>query len=154
MKDERRIFVVEVEKCIACGKCEIACAFAHGSPSRPSRSRIHIVRKGPEVGIPVVCIQCDEAECVKVCPVGALARNEVSGAIEMLRARCIRCRHCVQACPFGNILWDDTYHCVQKCDLCGGEPRCVPFCPAGAIAYVPAERVAVREDRQPTQLHP
>jgi Fe-S-cluster-containing dehydrogenase component len=50
---------------------------------------------------------------------------------------------CVAGCPFGNMLWDEAYHCVQKCDLCGGDPRCVPFCPTGAIAWVPLEE-AVR----------
>ena len=49
---------------------------------------------------------------------------------------------CVAACPFGNMLWDDVYHCVQKCDLCGGEPRCVPFCPTGAIAWVEGQQFA------------
>lgn len=150
----KRVYVVEVERCIACGKCELACAFAHGSPSRPSQSRIHIVRRGPEAGIPVVCLQCHEAACVAACPVGALARNEATGAIDMLRDRCIRCRHCVQACPFGNMRWDDTYHCVQKCDLCGGEPRCIPFCPTGALSYVPVDRLAHREDETPSQVHP
>jgi len=137
-----RVFVVEVERCIACGKCELACAFAHGSPSRPARSRIHIVRRGPESGLPVVCLQCDHAACVAACPVGALVRNEATGAVDVLRDRCVLCRHCVAACPFGNMLWDDGYHCVQKCDLCGGEPRCVPFCPTGALSYVPADRLA------------
>ena len=50
------------------------------------------------------------------------------------------------ACPFGNMLWDETYRCVQKCDLCGGEPRCVPFCPTGALLYVPAEDAATRPE--------
>ena len=46
---------------------------------------------------------------------------------------------CIVACPFGNMLWDDAYSCVQKCDLCGGEPRCVPFCPTGALQIVERE---------------
>lgn len=149
-----RIFLVEVERCVACGKCELACAFAHGSQSVPARSRIHIVRIGPEAGIPVVCLQCHEAACVLACPVGALKRNDKTGAIEVLEERCIRCRHCVQACPFGNILWDARYHCVQKCDLCKGEPRCVPFCPTGALSYVPSHLVEYREEHGPAQLHP
>ena len=40
------------------------------------------------------------------------------------------------------MLWDDTYNVIQKCDLCGGEPRCVPFCPTGALQYLPADRAA------------
>lgn len=134
-----RIFRVVIERCIACGKCELACAFAHGSQGRPARTRINIARRGPEQGLPIVCLQCDEAACVGACPTAALARNPDTGAIDMLRDRCVGCRMCVAACPFGNMLWDDTYRCVQKCDLCGGDPKCVPFCPTGALTYVPAD---------------
>lgn len=142
----KMIYKVSVERCIACGKCELACAFAHGSEGKPSTSRINIYRRGPELGVPVVCFQCDDAACVAVCPTGALERNPETGAIDMIRSRCISCRMCVSACPFGNMLWDETYHCVQKCDLCGGEPKCVPFCPTGALSYVPAIEVAERPE--------
>ena len=132
-----RIYRVTVERCTACGKCEMACAFGHGSEGRPSKTRINVFRRGVEQGTPVVCFQCGEAACVAVCPTKALVRNDATGAIDMARQRCIGCRMCVAACPFGNMLWDETYHCVQKCDLCGGEPKCVPFCPTQALEYVP-----------------
>ncbi len=138
----RMIYKVSVERCIACGKCELACAFAHGSEGKPAKSRINIHRRGPEMGVPVVCLQCHEAACVAVCPTQTLVRNQETGAIDRHRQRCISCRMCVAACPFGNMLWDDAYRCVQKCDLCGGDPHCVPFCPTGAIAYVPADEAA------------
>ncbi len=134
------IYKVSVERCISCGKCELACAFAHGSEGNPSASRINILNRGPELGTPVVCFQCYDAACVAVCPTDALIRNEKTGAIEMAREKCIECRMCVAACPFGSMLWDETYHCVQKCDLCGGDPKCVPFCPTKALDYVPADR--------------
>jgi len=142
-----RIFRVVVERCIACGKCELACAFAHGEQGVPGRSRIVIDRRGPNVGIPIVCLQCDDAACVAVCPVAALCRNELTGAIEVLAERCIRCKMCVAACPFGNMLWDSAYHRVAKCDLCGGEPRCVPFCPTHALEYVPADRAGATPEK-------
>jgi anaerobic carbon-monoxide dehydrogenase iron sulfur subunit len=141
-----RIFRVTVERCIACGKCELACAFAHGAEGRPARARINIFRQAPETGIPVVCLQCDEAACVAICPVGALARNDETGAIEMKRDRCVGCRMCVVSCPFGNMLWDEGDHRIQKCDLCSGDPQCVPFCPTRALEYLPADRAAQRPE--------
>jgi Fe-S-cluster-containing hydrogenase component 2 len=135
-----RIYRVIVERCIACGKCELACAFAHGEQGRPGRARINIVRRGPDLGTPIVCLQCDDAACVAACPAAALVRNEATGAIDVLYDRCVRCRTCVAACPFGNMLWDDAWHRVAKCDLCGGDPKCVPFCPTRALEYVPADR--------------
>lgn len=140
------IFRVNVQRCIACGKCELACAFAHGSEGKPSKTRINIFRRGPELGTPVVCFQCGDAACASICPTQALVRNEQTGAIDMDRDRCISCRLCVAACPFGNMLWDEAYHCVQKCDLCSGDPKCVPFCPTGALQYVPADEAAVRPE--------
>lgn len=142
----KMIYKVTVERCIACGKCELACAFAHGSEGKPSKTRINIFKRGPELGTPVVCFQCDDAACAAACPTQALVRNEETGAIEMARDRCILCRLCVAACPFGNMLWDETYHIVQKCDLCGGDPKCVPFCPTKALDYVPAEEAAKRPE--------
>jgi anaerobic carbon-monoxide dehydrogenase iron sulfur subunit len=141
-----RIYKVSVERCIACGKCELACAFAHGSEGKPSKTRINIYRRGPELGTPVVCFQCHDAACVAICPTEALVRNAATGSVDMARERCISCRMCVAACPFGNMLWDEAYHCVQKCDLCGGDPKCVPFCPTGALAYVAGDVAAQRPE--------
>lgn len=134
-----RIYRVIPERCIACGKCELACSFAHGSEGRPAATRIHIHRRGPDLGTPVVCLQCDDAACLASCPVGALSWNAATGAIDVSREACVRCRLCVAACPFGNMLWDEARHEVAKCDLCRGDPRCVPFCPTGALQYVPVE---------------
>ena len=88
-------------RCIACGKCELACAFAHGSDGRPAKTRINIHRRGPDLGTPIVCLQCDSAACKAVCPVDAIDWNESTGALEVSRERCIRCRMCVAACPLG-----------------------------------------------------
>ena len=81
-----------------------------------------------------------------ICPTAALVRNAATGAVDMARERCISCRMCVAACPFGNMLWDEAYHCVQKCDLCGGDPKCVPFCPTGALSYVGGDVAAQRPE--------
>jgi anaerobic carbon-monoxide dehydrogenase iron sulfur subunit len=140
------IFRVTVERCIACGKCELACAFAHGNGGTPSRTRINIFRRGPELGTPVVCFQCHDPACAAICPTDALVRNPKTGAIDMARQRCIGCRMCVAACPFGNMLWDEMHHCIQKCDLCEGDPKCVPFCPTHALEYLPAAEAARRPE--------
>ncbi|HTU01591.1 MAG TPA: 4Fe-4S dicluster domain-containing protein, partial [Candidatus Sulfotelmatobacter sp.] len=123
-----RIFCVTVQRCVACGKCELACAFTYGSDGVPGTPRIRIVRTGPERGVPLACFQCHDAACVAVCPVAALSRHDATGAIAILSERCIGCGMCVAACPFGNMVWDEQSPGVAKCDLCGGAPRCVPFC--------------------------
>jgi len=133
-----RILRVSLFRCTACGKCELACAFAHGREGRPGVARIRVLSQGPDRGIPLVCLQCHEAACVAVCPVGALSRDPERGVVVLSEARCIRCGLCVAACPFGAMLPEEDGR-VAKCDLCGGAPRCVPFCPTGALEYLPAE---------------
>ena len=133
-----QIFRVSVERCIACGKCELACAFGHGRDGLPAASRIRVVRQGPERGIPLTCLQCHDAACVAVCPMAALSRDPESGAVTLSETHCVRCGLCVAACPFGNMLPEEGGR-VAKCDLCGGAPRCVPFCPTGALEFLPAE---------------
>jgi Fe-S-cluster-containing hydrogenase component 2 len=133
-----RIFRVSVERCIACGKCELTCAFTHGRDGLLAASRIRVVRRGPERGIPLTCLQCHDAACVAVCPMTALSRDPQSGAVTLSETRCVRCGLCVAACPFGNMLPEEGGR-VAKCDLCGGAPRCVPFCPTGALEFLPAE---------------
>jgi len=132
-----RIFQVTVERCIACGKCELACAFSHEREGLPGPARIRVFRRGPERGIPLTCLQCHDAACLAACPVGALARDPESGAVVLTEARCVGCGLCRAACPFGHLTADPEGR-PAKCDLCGGAPRCVPFCPTRALEYLPA----------------
>jgi Fe-S-cluster-containing hydrogenase component 2 len=84
-------------------------------------------------------MQCDDACCLKVCPVGALTRD-ADGVIVHNPDKCIVCKMCVSACPLGNMSYSPAAKKVFKCDLCGGDPKCVKFCSPGAIQYVdPAE---------------
>ncbi len=137
-----KLYTVTVPKCIACGKCELACGFAHAKDGKSGQTRIHIIKRGVEAGTPIVCYQCSDAACVKSCTKDALVRNPKTGAIDVDMAKCIKCKACVAACPFGNMGWDENFKEIHKCDLCKGDPQCVPFCPVGALTYV-----AVQEDQ-------
>jgi Fe-S-cluster-containing hydrogenase component 2 len=135
-------FYIKPELCIACKSCEVACAFSHpvgyGEPGA-SRINIELIRKTPEiqVNVPVICLQCDAAACELVCPTNALQWNRETDALEMHNELCTQCQMCVAACPFGNIFIDPGTAFPVKCDLCGGDPKCVKFCPTKAISYEP-----------------
>lgn len=133
---EARQLRVKPAVCIGCRTCEIACAFSHPSGDQTGRSRIRAYPgPKPETGIPVVCLQCDAAACVSVCPTETLTRNEATGAIDVRSERCVSCRACVYACPFGNISFDERSRHTVKCDLCGGDPECAKYCPTGALSF-------------------
>jgi len=127
--------IVTPDKCINCKNCELACAFGHYHDFDRQKARVTVVEIAQEVGCPILCLQCEDAACIKVCPVEALVRDEELGTVVHLAERCIRCMHCVSACPFGNIKLNITENEIIKCDLCGGEPICAVFCPSGALEY-------------------
>jgi len=64
-----------------------------------------------------------------------MSRNRASGLVEWDAKRCIRCRMCVQACPFGNAVYDTLSNSIFKCDTCAGAPECVAFCPNKALEF-------------------
>jgi len=146
MKSDRKLLLITPEKCISCGNCELACSFSHEGEFRPSRSRISVMRF-EAVTVPMTCLQCDEPACVAACRTGALAKDPETGIVSVNKEKCIGCRMCEMACPFGNITYNAETKTPYKCDLCDGDPQCVKYCPADAIEYVPAETVTMQRKK-------
>jgi len=130
-----KILALAPEKCSSCRTCELACSFQHNQEFRPTASRVAVFSwETVGVSVPMMCLQCDNAACVKVCPVGAITKSD-KGAMVVNENRCIKCKMCLIACPFGNTTFDGVSQKIIKCDLCQGDPACVKFCPNGAITY-------------------
>ena len=137
--------VVKPEKCIGCRTCELVCSFGHYQQFNPKMANISILEyEKAALAIPVTCQHCEDASCVKVCPVKAISRNE-EGVVLINYDKCIGCRLCKSACPMGNISYSSRIKKVFKCDLCGGDPKCVKFCPGGALALEDADTVDSRK---------
>jgi Fe-S-cluster-containing hydrogenase component 2 len=134
-------------RCIGCLNCELACASRDWGQFFPSPSRINLVFFQAGGQVPVSCFQCDAAPCLAVCRAKALSRDEAGGVVTTNPERCLGCRACVSACPFGNITYAPAGHRAVKCDLCQGSPRCASACPSRALEYV-EEDAAVRNKRQ------
>ena len=129
--------VIDYEKCTGCRLCEMVCSVKHEGVNNPLRTRINIAKwetKG--LSVPTVCRQCEDAPCIAACPTNARLRDEELGRVIVNYDRCIGCKTCVIACPFGSINWDPYARKVISCDLCDGEPMCARFCETGAIRFI------------------
>ena len=132
-----KFIAAEAAECIGCHACEIACAVAHNQENWPLshsdfRPRIHVVGKG-QAANPVACHHCNNAPCVTACPVNALTFQ--SDSVQLDEQKCIGCKRCAIACPFGVVEMVDTI--AQKCDLCNqrssGTQACIEVCPTQAL---------------------
>lgn len=133
-----KVLVVDYHKCVGCGTCEMVCSLAHEDACSRTLSRIRVVRE-ERIGynVPITCSFCEKPVCLNACPIGAIIKNKDTGSITVQEEKCIGCRQCVQACPFGHMNYNFTGKHSFKCDLCDGEPQCVEYCWTHAIEYLP-----------------
>lgn len=140
---------VNPDKCTACRTCELACSFQHHGEINPSKSRIKVNLFHEDFFFyPNVCNQCEDAWCVNICPNSALVKDRKTGVVKLDESRCVGCRMCVQACPFGAMGFDSEKGVSEKCDLCGGDPECVKCCFYGAIEFKSMETAVVAKSHR------
>jgi electron transport protein HydN len=172
MSGEQSYFVLaNVEKCTGCRACELACFAAHqkgtlktvGTVTAPVVPNLYLAKT--DLGtMPIQCHHCENAPCVQSCATGALIRKD--GAVVINRRKCIGCKNCAIACPFGAIAMlgasemaeiSEVFGCccgsvhhANKCDLCVGrdKPACVATCPNEALRLVDtAQEVSDKRSR-------
>jgi len=137
-----KVIFADPEKCTGCRICEMACTLEQDGFFAPYNSRISIVKEEKQgINIPIVCQQCTDAPCAEVCPLNLYDRNPETGALEIRDEACIGCKACILACPYGANLSHVESKVSIKCDLCGGDPTCVEFCPTDALQYVRVDEV-------------
>ena len=89
------------------------------------------------------CFHCIDPACASVCPVAALHKDPNNGVVSYDSTKCIGCRYCQIACPFGipKFEWEKASPSIVKCQLChhrykdGGYSACCEFCPTGASVF-------------------
>ncbi len=159
---------IQVDKCIGCGRCVEACKDENDVPREPFYYRTWVerytikkdddvvvqnVERAPADGentterdvlrsffVPKLCNQCDNPPCVQVCPVGATFKTD-DGVVLVDETRCIGCRYCIQACPYGARYLHPEKSTADKCTFCyhritkGLLPACVEVCPTQARIF-------------------
>lgn len=87
-----------------------------------------------------------------------IERDPGTGLVRRRLEGCIGCRACMVACPFEAAFYDSGADVVVSCDLCGGDPQCVRYCPSGALAYeepdAPAWETRLARARQEAGTEP
>ena len=127
-------------KCTGCLQCELACSMENEGVFNPARSRIKVFTFHEEGRFaPYTCTQCAEAWCMHACPVEAIVINAATGSKDVLDDKCVGCKVCTIACPFGTVNYNSATGKVIKCDLCGGDPECAKACPTEAIVWMDAD---------------
>ncbi|WP_456433138.1 4Fe-4S dicluster domain-containing protein [Thermosulfuriphilus sp.] len=141
-------------RCIGCLSCELSCNDWKGLPYGQSNCRIF--QYGPEMedGQPVLgfayvsCFHCERPFCVEACPSAALSKRDTDGTVFFREDRCIGCRACLTACPWGIPQWNAVKGRIHKCDYCleridrGLEPACVARCPTRALRFMTSQEAA------------
>jgi formate dehydrogenase iron-sulfur subunit len=149
----RAAILTDTTKCIGCNECALACKkvnrLAPDVPRRwdlddglSARNWTSIVEGPKRANVRKQCRHCLEPACASACPVGALHKTEV-GAVVYDSAKCMGCRYCMMACPFGipRYDWEQRVPYVRKCILCydrlleGQLPACTQACPTKATIF-------------------
>ncbi|TEB08086.1 Anaerobic dimethyl sulfoxide reductase chain B [Pelotomaculum schinkii] len=121
-----KILLISPKKCNNCKTCEAVC----------SNSAVNVITfEEVRASVPVMCMQCEDAACMKVCPNRAISRDE-NDAVVVDPNKCIGCKMCISACPMGNIHYSFSQKKIMKCNLCDCNPACAKYCPTRAIEYV------------------
>lgn len=102
--------VIDLQKCIGCDTCTVSCKAENRTPPGVTYNVVLEMELGayPNVGhvnVPRPCMQCDNPPCVAVCPVKATYKRE-DGIVVIDADRCIGCRYCMAACPYGARYFD------------------------------------------------
>jgi len=96
---------IDMNRCIGCFGCALACKQENFTPPGMWWSRVHVTETGefPNttiVNTPLQCNHCDNPPCVTVCPTGA-SYKRADGIVVLDQDKCIGCKYCIQACPYG-----------------------------------------------------
>jgi len=136
---KNKVLRAKNDLCTGCMMCVLMCSLAKTGIVNPHLSRIRVTLSDKDNPHTVTfCRHCKNPPCQKACPIpDAMYLDDNTGAVIINESICIGCLACVDACPFGAIQVGPNRE-ILKCDLCGGDPLCVKYCPTRPENGVPS----------------
>jgi tetrathionate reductase subunit B len=154
-----KVFISDITKCVGCFACQVSCKDEHcgndWTPyAKPQPDTGQFWMKQNEVVrgtvpkvkvayVPQRCNHCDNPGCLPACPAKAISKR-ADGLVLIDPAKCTGCRACVDACPYGNVWFNEALNIAQKCTGCAHlldrgfpikEPRCADACIVSGLRF-------------------
>jgi formate dehydrogenase iron-sulfur subunit len=158
-----RGLLIDTTRCVGCRACEAACSEKNGlpEPALSGDARVFDVKRttAPQAYtvvnryanpnnasepryVKTQCMHCVEPACASACPAKALEKT-AGGPVVYHQERCLGCRYCMVACPFGvpQFEYEKAAPYIRKCSFCadrqaaGKLPACADTCPSGALQF-------------------
>jgi Fe-S-cluster-containing dehydrogenase component len=159
--------VIDLNVCVGCHACVTSCKEWNTSgaagpladedpygadPTGTFFNRVQTYEAGvfpltETVHFPKSCLHCADPPCVPVCPTGASYKRKEDGIVLVDYDKCIGCKYCAWACPYGARELDEKRQVMTKCTLCvdriydeqlapeDRKPACVKACPTNARLF-------------------
>jgi anaerobic dimethyl sulfoxide reductase subunit B len=151
---KRPVFHLDMQICTGCKTCMVACKDKNDLGPGVRWRRVVEYTGGEWLRLPdgtvrqdvfsyyvsMSCNHCAEPICVEACPTTAMSQDE-SGIVTVDETKCMGCRYCQWACPYGAPQYQARSGRMSKCDFCrdelkaGGQPACVAACPTRALKF-------------------
>ena len=147
-------FYFDSSACTGCKACQIACQDKNNLPSDTLWRRVFTYGGGSWVvqastlvpnnvfsySVSTACMHCATPLCAEACPAAAISKGD-DGVVLIDQTKCVGCRYCEWACPYGAPAFDSTRGVMTKCTFCsdllaqGQSPACVAACPMRALDF-------------------
>lgn len=163
MATKQLAFAVDMSSCTGCKACQVACKDKNNLPTGVRWRRVFqyeggewIEENGQMVASDVyayfvssACMHCQQPICMEVCPAAAISKRE-DGIVLIDADKCIGCRYCSWACPYGAPQFNEDMGVMTKCTMCadlidkGEKPACVDGCPYRALEVGPLDELRAK----------
>lgn len=152
-------FFIEIEKCAGCKTCVVGCKSENNTPVTESFKKatnwrwvverdVGTFPNPKRVFVTMACFHCAQPACIAACPVeAAIIKREDDGIVLIDQDKCVGCRRCEFACPYGAPQMNFETEKVEKCTFCvhrleaGLNPACVDTCVGRALHFGDMEEI-------------